>query len=62
MDGDGIHETKWHRAGDGVVIDDTQSRDAIYIATSLPTVRIAIEQRRKAALALEAANPITLRH
>jgi hypothetical protein len=60
VDADGIHETKWHRAGNGVVIDDTQSRDAVYIATSLPSVRIAIEQRRKAALALEAANPITL--
>ena len=60
VDADGIHETKWHRAGSGLVIDDTQSLDAVYIATSLPSVRIAIEQRRKAALALEAANPITL--
>lgn len=55
---DGIHETKWHSTGQGVIIEDTQSRDAIYIATHSPTVRAALEQRRQSALALEAANPI----
>ena len=58
VDADGLHETKWRGTGQGVSIEDTQSRDAIYIATRSPTVRAALEQRRQSALALEAANPI----
>ncbi len=58
MDADGIHETKWRSTGQGVIIEDTQTHDAIYIATSSPAVRIAIEQRRQSALALERAYPI----
>lgn len=58
VNADGIHETKWRSAGRGVIIEDTQSRDAIYIATHSATVRAALEQRRQSALALEAANPI----
>jgi hypothetical protein len=41
-----------------VIIEDTQSRDAIYIATHLPAVRASLERRRQSALAVEAANPI----
>ena len=58
MDADGLHETKWRSTVQGVIIEDTQSRDAIYIATHSPSVRAALEQRRQSALALEAANPI----
>lgn len=58
VDADGIHETKWRSTGPGVIIADTQSRDAIYIATHSPTFRTALEQRRQSALALEAAHPI----
>ena len=58
MDADGIHETKWRRTGQGVVIEDTRSRAAIYLATPSPTVRAELEQRRQSALAVEAANPI----
>ena len=58
MDADGIHETKWRSTGQGVFIEDTQNRDAIYIATHSPSVRAALEQRRESALAVETANPI----
>ena len=58
MDADGIHETKWRSTVKGVIIEDTQSRDAIYIATPSPTIRAALEQRRQSALAVEAAKPI----
>ncbi len=58
MDADGIHETKWRSVGQGVVIEDTQSRDAIYVATSSPAVRSTMEERRQSALALEAAHSI----
>jgi hypothetical protein len=49
---------KWSATGEGVAIADTRSRDAIYVATSVPSVRAALEQRRQGALAREAANPI----
>lgn len=58
VDADGIHETKWRGTGQGVIIEDTQSRDAIYIATQSPTIRAALEQRRQSALAVEAAHPV----
>jgi hypothetical protein len=58
VDADGIHEVKWRVEGSGVVIDDTRSRDAIYLATKSLMLRRTIEQRRQAALAHEAANPI----
>ena len=58
VDADGIHETKWRSTAQGVIIEDTQSRDAIYIATHSPTVRAALEQRRQSAVAQEAAHPI----
>jgi hypothetical protein len=58
VDADGITEVKWSATGEGVAIADTRSRDAIYVATSVPSVRAALEQRRQGALAREAANPI----
>lgn len=57
VDADGIHETKWRSTEQGVVIEDTQSRDAIYVATHSPAGRAALEQRRQSALAGEAAHP-----
>jgi hypothetical protein len=58
VDADGIHEVQWRPTPDGVRIQDQQKLDAIYIATSQPSLRDEIEQRRQAALAVEAANPI----
>ena len=58
MDADGIHETKWRSTDSGIVIEDTQSRDAIYLATRSPSVRAGLEQRRQRALAVEAASPV----
>jgi len=58
VDADGIQDVTWRAEGNGVVIDDTRSRDAIYLATKLPTLRKAVEQRRQAALVRETANPI----
>ncbi len=58
VDADGIQDVKWRAEGKGIVIDDTCSRDAIYLATQSPSLRMFIEQRRQAALAQEAANPI----
>ncbi len=58
VDADGIQDVKWRVEGKGIVIEDTRSRDAIYLATQLPSMRRAVEQRRQAALTQEAANPI----
>ena len=58
VDADGISDVKWSATGEGVVIEDTRSRDAIYVATSVPSVHAGIIGRRTAALAREAANPI----
>jgi hypothetical protein len=58
VDGDGIQDVKWRVEGKGIVIEDTRSRDAIYLATKSPTLRKAVEERRQAALVQEAANPI----
>jgi hypothetical protein len=58
VDADGIEDVTWRVEGNGIVIDDTRSCDAIYLATKSPELRQAIEQRRLAALAQEAANPI----
>ena len=58
VDADGVHEVTWRADQSGVVIEDTRSRDAIYLATKVPSLRSSIEQRRQAALAVEAANAI----
>ena len=57
VDADGVRQVNWRIAGQGVVIEDRCSRDAIYVATTSQQVRGAIEERRKAALAREAAFP-----
>jgi hypothetical protein len=57
VDADGVREVNWRIAGQGVVIEDRCSRDAIYVATTSQQVRGDIEERRKAALAREAAFP-----
>ena len=58
VDADGLHATRWQATATGITIDDTVSRDAIFIATPDPAVRDAIESRRRAALAAEAANAV----
>lgn len=58
VDASGAYDVTWRVEGDGVTIDDTRSRDAIYLATSSPDLRAAVETRRQAALAHEAANPV----
>jgi len=58
VDADGVHEAKWRAEGVGVVIDDTRSRDAIYVAANSIEVRKSIEQRRQAALAHEASHAV----
>lgn len=58
VDADGIESVTWRATPTGIAIDDVRSRDAIYLATHSPTLRATIEERRQAALAHEAANPI----
>lgn len=58
VDADGIENVKWRSTENGVAIDDTRSRDAIYVATQSTDLRATIEQRRQAAIAHENANPI----
>jgi len=52
--------SRWGVAGQGVVIEDRCSRDAIYVATTSQQVRGDIEERRKASLAREEAFPADL--
>jgi hypothetical protein len=40
VDADGITDVKWSATGEGVVIEDTRSRDANYVATSVPSIVI----------------------
>jgi hypothetical protein len=58
IDADGIQDVTWRAEGNGIVIEDTRSRDVIYLATRSTSLRAAVEERRQAALAREAANPI----
>lgn len=53
VDGDGVHDVVWRVDGDEVVVSDTRSRDAVYVATKAGGHREAIESRRQAALAIE---------
>lgn len=57
VDGDGIHDVAWRIDGDGIVVSDNRSRDAIYIAAKAGGHREAIESRRQALLAFEADHP-----
>lgn len=58
VDAEGIHEVKWTVQDEGVVIRDTRSRDAVYVAAMSDQERKAIERRRQAAIAHENAHPI----
>lgn len=58
VDADGIHDVMWRANDRGVVISDQRSRDAIYIATRSSAVRAGLEERRRRALAVEAAHPV----
>lgn len=60
VDADGVHEVRWRIEGDAVVIDDSRSRDAIYLAARSKTVRGEVEKRRLSALALEKANAVEI--
>jgi len=58
VDADGRHATNWQPTATGVTINDTIARDALYIATSDPTVPEGIETRRRQAIATEEAHPV----
>jgi len=58
VDADGVHPAKWQVERDGVVIHDTRSRDAIYVAALSSDVRTGIEARRRDALNDETTHPI----
>ncbi len=53
VDADGIHKVQWAIEADGVRIQHTFSRDAIFVATHLPTLRDDFEARRQTAIQVE---------
>ncbi|MFN9417156.1 MAG: hypothetical protein ACK56W_15710 [Pirellula sp.] len=53
VDADGIHAVEWSPDSNGVFIKHQFSRDAIFVATKLPSLRTSIEARRQAAIAKE---------
>jgi hypothetical protein len=60
VDADGIHHVQWSAEGNGVRIQQTLSRDAIFIATRNQTLRATIEARRQAALLVEDLNSVKM--
>ncbi len=58
VDADGVHNVKWQAKGDGIVIDDVRSEDAIYVAGVSKAARADVTKRHAAALAHEAKYPI----
>lgn len=58
VDAEGIHEVKWSIEGDGVRVEGTFARDAIFVASLRPNLRQEIEDRRQKALQWEAKNPV----
>lgn len=58
VDADGVHDVTWKAEINGVVIQHTFSRDAIFIATKLPGLRTEIEARRRAAIRKEESHPV----
>ena len=50
VDADGVYPAKWRVEQAGLVIEDTRSRDAIYVATVSVGTRNEIEARRRASL------------
>jgi hypothetical protein len=60
VDAEGTHSVTWRATAKGVEIEDTRSRDAIYVAAKSPAVKRRIEEIRKKALAHEAAHPVDM--
>ena len=58
IDADGIYTVKWQAKGDGIVIDDIRSEDAMYVVALSKAVRSDVAKRHAAALAYEAKYPV----
>jgi len=58
VDADGVHAVSWKPTATGVVVEDTASRDRIYVASHDPALRDQIEARRQTALAHEQQYPL----
>jgi hypothetical protein len=58
VDADGVHAVTWQPTATGVVIEETASRDRIYVASHDAALREQVESRRQAALRHEATYPI----
>lgn len=54
IDADGVHTVKWQAKGDGIVIDDVRSEDALYVVGLTKATRQVIVHRHATALAHEA--------
>lgn len=50
IDADGVHEVQWTVQENGVRVRHKCSRDAVFIATRRPALRVEIEARRQAAI------------
>jgi len=53
IDADGVHNVKWQAKGDGIVIDDVRSEDALYVVGLTKATRQEIVHRHATALAHE---------
>jgi hypothetical protein len=60
VDADGIHTVQWTADSNGVTIKHQFSRDAMFVATKLPSLRKSIEARRQAAIAKEESHQVDL--
>ena len=58
VDADGVHPVQWVVEENGVKINHTFSRDAIFVATKSSALRATIEARRKAAIQIEEKNAV----
>ena len=58
VDADGVHPVQWIVEENGVKINHTFSRDAIFVATKSSALRATIEARRKAAIQIEEQNAV----
>jgi hypothetical protein len=58
VDADGVHNVKWQSKGDGIVIDDVRSEDALYVVGQSKAVRVGVQNRHAAALAYEKSYPV----
>jgi hypothetical protein len=50
VDADGVHEVQWAADANGVHIEHKFNRDAMFVATKLPSLRTIIEARRRTAI------------